>query len=132
MGASVLPDPVLTPGKTDVALTQEVICAPEFRTEKYRHVTEAQKKRVTKAYGLDYSVVRSLVEIDHLVSLELGGNNDDGNLWPQFYLPVPGARQKDLVENFLHAQVCEGHVSLQEAQHEISTDWLKVYKENFK
>lgn len=66
-------------------------------------------------------------EIDHLISLELGGDNGANNEWPQPYEPRPGAHEKDLVENWLHAQVCAGKIELKEAQKQISEDWFLVY-----
>ena len=66
-------------------------------------------------------------EVDHLVSLQLGGSNDIANLWPEAASPTPGFHQKDQVENSLHDQVCSGAMPLTEAQNEIATNWLAVY-----
>jgi hypothetical protein len=68
-------------------------------------------------------------EVDHLISLELGGSNDIANLWPEAATPKPGFHEKDQVENYLHDQVCSGKVNLQQAQQEIATDWLAVYQQ---
>jgi hypothetical protein len=69
-------------------------------------------------------------EEDHLISLDLGGSpTDPRNLWPQPYSPKPGAREKDVVENYLKKQVCEGAMTLSEAQQAIATDWYKTYTE---
>jgi hypothetical protein len=35
---------------------------------------------------------------------------------------------KDKVENFLHRQVCSGRMSLTEAQRQIATDWIVVWR----
>ncbi len=72
-------------------------------------------------------------ELDHVISLELGGNPTDiKNLWPEPYSNTVGgvdygARAKDKVEGYLHRQVCAGKMSLTEAQKEISTNWVMVY-----
>ena len=66
-------------------------------------------------------------EVDHLVPLELGGNNDIANLWPEAAYPAPGFHEKDKVENYLHDQVCSGAIPMKEAQIEIATNWLAVY-----
>ncbi len=50
------------------------------------------------------------------------------NLWPEAAKPRPGYHEKDRVENFLHKQVCDGKMSLEEAQKQIATNWLDVYK----
>lgn len=68
-------------------------------------------------------------EEDHDISLELGGSpTDPDNLWPESYLTTPNARDKDRVENYLHEQVCFGTITLLEAQREITTDWVAVFK----
>jgi hypothetical protein len=66
-------------------------------------------------------------EVDHLVPLELGGSNDIANLWPEAAAPPPGFHQKDLVENYLHDQVCGGSMNLLDAQRAIATNWLDVF-----
>ena len=117
----------LTPGASvDVSL--EELCTPGY-TQGVRNVTAATKKQVCAAYGVaaDHCNGKEY-EIDHLISLELGGSNDQKNLWPQAYLPKPGAREKDRLENWLHKQVCDGTISLAEAQKEIATDWYSAYQ----
>ena len=67
-------------------------------------------------------------EWDHLISLELGGHpNSPDNLWFQPYLPKPGAREKDVVESYLHRQVCSGSMTLLDAQKAITKDWVSIY-----
>ena len=67
-------------------------------------------------------------EEDHFISLELGGSpTDPRNLWPEPYLPKPGAKEKDIVENYLHRQVCSGTMTLEDAQKAIVADWYRVY-----
>jgi hypothetical protein len=78
------------------------------------------------AYG--FPDVMSNYELDHLISLELGGCTDCvANLWPEPYNIPMGAREKDKVENYLHKEVCNGEITLTEAQQEIATDWTAVY-----
>src|SRR5438093_7273457 len=77
---------------------------------------------------------------DHFISLELGGHpRDPKNLWPEMWGtlahkltshgPFPdhlvGAKAKDRVENALHKEVCEGTLTLKEAQEIIAQDWFK-------
>jgi hypothetical protein len=51
-------------------------------------------------------------EEDHLIPLEIGGNpTDPRNLWPEAYNTrvggiIKGARQKDVVEAFVHHEIC--------------------------
>ena len=51
-------------------------------------------------------------EEDHLISLEVGGHpTDPENLWPEAYYTsvngrTVGAKEKDLVEGFIHEEIC--------------------------
>jgi hypothetical protein len=90
-------------------------------------VPESEREQAYAEYGIT-SHQPGEYEVDHLVSLELGGSNDIANLWPEAAEPRPGFHEKDRVENYLHGQVCSGAMSLQEAQREIATDWLAVYE----
>lgn len=78
-------------------------------------------------YGL--SLTPQQTELDHLIALELGGDpRDVRNLFPEPYLPVPGAHEKDVLENRLHALVCGGQLDLASAQLAIAADWLAAYR----
>ena len=66
-------------------------------------------------YGLAPRGYGSTLEIDHIVSLELGGSNDIANLYPEeATLPAdaPGFHVKDKLENKLHDLVCDGTMTL--------------------
>ena len=122
-----LPDPACTPGAIFPQVTKDEVCTKGY-TQTVRNVPQAQKDAVYKEYGI-YSHKAGEYEVDHFISLELGGSNDISNLWPEAAVPVPGFHQKDLVENYLNEQVCKGIISLSEAQKEISTNWLGVYNQ---
>jgi len=69
-------------------------------------------------------------EVDHLISLELGGSNDIANLWPQSYVSEPfNAHIKDKLENKLHALVCSGRITVETAQKAIANDWTAAYRQ---
>ena len=60
---------------------------------------------------------KKVFEIDHLISLELGGSNNIKNLWPQSYTTVTyNARTKDDLENKLHFIICNGQIDILTAQ----------------
>ena len=67
-------------------------------------------------------------EIDHLISLELGGSNAILNLWPEPYAGRWGARTKDVLENRMHSLVCSGQLSLAAAQHQEAANWVAAYR----
>lgn len=124
--ASIYPDPNLTPGDTFPGVTAKEVCTPGY-SKSVRSVSSAEKKEVIQRYGVNYP--SGTYEVDHFISLELGGSNAVTNLWPEPYEPHPGARDKDKVENYLHDQVCNGSMTLQQAQDAIRTDWYKVYEQ---
>ena len=122
-----LPDPGCTPGALMDGATVDKICQAGYASS-VRNVPQSEKDAVYAEYGIA-SHYAGEYEVDHLVSLELGGSNDIANLWPEAASPTPGFHQKDQVENYLHDQVCSGAISLQQAQVEIATNWLQVYQQ---
>ena len=129
-----LPDATKTPGLADPALTKEVICKAGWSTKSVRNVPASLKRKVYKAYGLKgnhtgYCTGKQGCEIDHLISLEIGGANDLKNLWPEpFSGTTWNAHIKDKYENLLHKLICSGTITLKEAQSEISANWIEGYK----
>jgi hypothetical protein len=123
---AALPDPNLTPGAT-LAVTTADICAPGY-SRKVRDVPIAVKRDVYLRYHITYHR-KGEYEIDHLISLELGGSNSERNLWPESYWTTPwNAHVKDVLENTLHREVCAGRLPLATAQHDIATDWIAAYQ----
>ncbi len=123
---NALPDAACTPGAIFADATKEQICTPGYSSS-VRNVSSSTKNEVYAEYGIvEHSAGE--YEVDHLISLELGGSNSIANLWPEPADPRPGFHEKDKVENYLHDQVCSGAVSLHDAQVMIANDWLSVYK----
>lgn len=121
-----LPDKNCTPGATISGVTVEQICTPGYSSQ-VRDVSIQTKNLVYKEYGITAHKTGEY-EVDHFISLELGGSNDLANLWPEPADPRPGFHEKDQVENYLHSQVCTGKISLEQAQEAIAQNWLEVYK----
>jgi hypothetical protein len=122
-----LPDSACTPGDIIPSATKSVICKSGYAGS-VRNVPDSEKNQDYAEYGITHHTAGQY-EVDHLVSLELGGSNDISNLWPEAASPKPGFHEKDKVENYLHDQVCAGGISLQQAQIEIATNWLAVYNQ---
>ena len=127
----IRPDAKLTPGVVMKSLTTGVpvgtkqICVNGY-SKGVRNVPSSVKAQAYKEYRLKNTPGH--YEVDHLISLELGGANDLKNLWPQSYSGTWNAHTKDRLENVLHTKVCSGAVTLKQAQHDISTDWIAAYK----
>lgn len=120
-----LQDQKCTPGAIIPEATAKDVCVHGY-TDKVRNVPQSLKRRVFAQYGITKDF--GLYEVDHLISLELGGSNDIKNLWPESYANPEGARVKDQIENYLHRQVCLGNITLGVAQDAIRHDWVKVYE----
>ncbi|MGA2735901.1 MAG: hypothetical protein ABSG65_00450 [Bryobacteraceae bacterium] len=127
------PDPHRTPGATNPDVTQtnigKTICEPGWSTRNVRP-SESYIRRLKLQQMRDWALPGSPAdyEEDHFISLDLGGSPaDTRNLWPQPYRPRPGAREKDVVEGYLHAQVCSGKMTLVDAQQAIVADWCSIY-----
>jgi hypothetical protein len=122
-----LPDSGCTPGAVFPDATAEQICQSGYASS-VRNVPDSEKDQVYAEYGIA-SHTEGQYEVDHLISLELGGSNDISNLWPESAEPRPGFHEKDKVENYLHDQVCSGQMSLAQAQQQIASDWVSVYNQ---
>jgi hypothetical protein len=131
-----LPDAACTPGAVDGRVGQatlaETICRRGYTkmVRPPRGVTDEIKRRAIRAYGAYGGTDPRGYELDHLISLELGGAPaDEANLWPEARSAsgARGSEAKDAVENYLHDQICLGRMSLADAQRAIATNWVTVY-----
>jgi hypothetical protein len=132
----VLPDPTCTPGAVNPTITSEILQNSDFRTSCVREQASSrdEKNATYDAYGIthpDHNTGQTQIcELDHLISLELGGADTVDNIWPQcgpdnVALSERFFKRKDSVENFLAAQVKTGKISLKEAQNGIASDWTQ-------
>ena len=132
LGAS--PDRRCSPGAYYSKLTKTVICASTFRTGPIRNVPESEKHAVEIEYRLAPRGYGSTMEIDHIVSLELGGSNDIANLYPEkakLAGGAPGFQVKDKLENKLHDLVWDGAMTLRAVQRQIAANWQALYMRVF-
>ena len=131
-----IPDPACTPGAVNPTVTLAVLTGGEFKTGCERNkASSAAKKNTTYdeyaiAHPQDNRGQNQTCELDHLVSLELGGADTLDNIWPQcgpdgVELPQRYFKIKDGVENYLAAQVRAGQIDLAEAQRGIAQDWTQ-------
>jgi hypothetical protein len=125
---SGLPDLACTPGAV-LSVRADQVCSSGYAGSA-RRVSAKQKRLVFREYGITNPRPGEYVA-DHLISLELGGSNDLKNLWPEPVEPRPGSHEKDKLETYLHKEVCNGAMSLAQAQQAIRTDWLTFYRSAF-
>lgn len=123
-----LPDRRCSPGAYYTKLTKRVICSADFRTSSIRNVPTSEKHAVEMEYGLAPRGYGSTMEIDHIVSLELGGSNDISNLFPEKAAAHPGFHVKDKLENKVKTLVCAGQITLRAARQQIAANWERLYR----
>ena len=121
------PDRRCSPGAYYAGLTTALLCSPSLHTIGIQDVHESETHAVEAEYGLAPRHGRSL-EIDHIISVDLGGSNDIANLFPE---KAPGDYVKDKLENRLHQLVCSGAMNLHAAQIGIAGNWQALYKRVF-
>lgn len=117
-----MPNAQLTPG--DV-LTRDIskVCTRGY-AKSVRNVPEREKRIAYAKYGIN-THQPGQYEVDHLISLELGGSNAQKNLWPE---PYPSAWSKDSLENVLHRAVCARRIPIDSAQRWIAHNWMGAYR----
>ena len=109
---------------------------PDFKTgcERDKASSADKKKQTYGWYGItkpaDNSGPHMVCELDHLVSIELGGADTLDNIWPQcgpdaVTLNERFFKQKDLVENYLAAQIRAGKMKKGDVQKGIAKDWTQ-------
>jgi hypothetical protein len=171
--ATIYPNSSQTPGAPNPDVTQaniaDNICMVGWSTSSVRpptSVTSRIKRETMQAYGFMDSPTH--YELDHLVSLQNGGCPDCvQNLWPEAYGDadhpmtqveranwnksnpgstdvLPGALEKDSVENHIHDEICFDvpnakmsslkrkypptvSITLQRGQEILASDWYACY-----
>jgi len=132
--AGDLPDPDLTPGAINPDVTQEnisrTVCVKGW-TKTVRppaYYTNKLKKEQIRQYGYSDRNPKDYEE-DHLIPLSVGGNpTDPKNLWPEPRNSEWNAARKDQLEFAMYKAVCQGEISLAEAQRAFATNWIDAYK----
>ncbi len=133
------PDPTLTPGALNPAVTQatigSTICVSGWTATIRPPTSYTTGLKIEQIAQYGYAnTSTSAYEEDHLISLELGGAPTDvRNLWPEPYtISLPdgrstGAHTKDGFETKLKNEVCSGAVTLAAAQAEIGDHWVHAF-----
>ena len=109
-----LPYRALTPGAVRTTDLEDV-CNKSTRL--VRHTSRGIKRHVMSAYGV---LDKPGFVADHLVPLEVGGEDVESNLWAQ---PLEQSRAKDRCEGRAHRLICRGKLRIEDAQLGFMTDF---------
>lgn len=120
-----LPNSFHTPGAVTKANAKD-ICAAGYETSA-KPVAGWQKAAALEKYGIRPESFGG--DLDHLVPVALGGSNDPDNLWPMHAQGDMTPEAKARLADALKAQVCDGKMSLKDAQGAFKKDWTKAYKQ---
>lgn len=127
--AGVFPNRALTPGAVR-SVEQKDVCAADNNDPAWL-IPASVEQKVLREYGISGSRAKDY-QLDYLIPPSLGGTPDVQNVWPEPYSnPGWNAHDKDALENRLRQLVCEGRLSLPEAQRDLSGDWTKAYRKYF-
>lgn len=129
IAAHVLPDPAVTPGVLNPAVTSATIkatvCVAHW-TESVRPETSWTDKLRAADTPAGFKPLDG--ELDHLMSIEDGGAPaDPKNLWWMRYQDRYGARVKDVLETKVKRLLCGGRITLDQARAALAPNWLQGY-----
>lgn len=131
-----LPDPTCTPGAVNPTVTADVLRNPAFRTGTVRDkaTSAAQKRHVYAWYGiappLHNTGPNQVCELDHLISLGIGGADTLDNLWPQCGPAGVPVGQREFKVKDAHAELglmrdIKAGSDLVDIQRLIAADWTQ-------
>lgn len=130
LGATDLPL-ATTPGAADPNITQDniqsTVCVAGY-TKTVRPPVAYTNRLKREMLAGEYAAQGDLssTQLDHLVPLLIGGHpSDRENLWPQAYGGTRDASYKDNCERRTGQAVCNGEVTLVDAQRGFMENWIR-------
>jgi hypothetical protein len=130
-----LPDRTCTPGATNPVVNQSdinsTICLYGWTDTVRPNETYTENLKIAsiKDYGYNDTYLSDYEE-GHLIPLELGGSPTSVyNLWAEPHYGQWNSFVKDYLEDYLNAQVCDGKMSLVQAQQDIASNWVYYYQQ---
>jgi hypothetical protein len=86
------------------------------------------KEEAFSRYGLRDGQSKTDV-LDHLIPVSLGGTDSVENLWPEPEKGEWNATRKDALEHKLLTMVCDGTLTVKQAQTAIKKNWVAAYQQ---
>lgn len=131
-----LPDPGCTPGAVNPTVTADVLRDPTFRTGTVRDQisSAAAKRKVYAWYGITppkgNTGQNQVCELDHVISLGLGGSDALENVWPECGPNDVPVGQREFKVKDAHAELSlmrqvKAGADLKDIQLRIAEDWTQ-------
>ncbi|HZP48827.1 MAG TPA: hypothetical protein VFB07_09850 [Vicinamibacterales bacterium] len=125
IAAAQLPNNYYTPGKAE-KVDVKALCSASYDGSS-KPASDWQKAEALTRYGVRPESFGG--ELEHLVPVALGGSNDPDNLYPFHGQGEYTLEAKQRLAAKLHELVCDGKISLKQAQDVFKKDWTKGYKQ---
>jgi hypothetical protein len=123
--AGNLPDSIKTPGDTVSFIMLMDLCNKEFLSK------QPISNKTGNAAFLNYRIYgadRYKYVLDLLIPVNLGGNAEIKNVWPQLKNTKWSSYRKDALEDTLNWMICNAKITLKEARFVIKKDWITAYR----
>ncbi|HZR25844.1 MAG TPA: hypothetical protein VFA59_19755 [Vicinamibacterales bacterium] len=124
IASAQLPNVYFTPGSAKKVDAKQ-LCAANFDASK--PAADWQKAEALTRYGVRPEGFDGTLE--HLIPVSLGGTNDPDNLYPFHAQGEYTLQAKEQLAAKLRELVCDGKVTLKQAQDAFKKDWTKSYKQ---
>ncbi len=116
------PDIACTPGAVFTDILRGDLCKRGYAST-VKAVSTKIKTATYTAYGITEEEKKNYI-LDRFVPINLGGTNDQSNIWPQL---TGNSANKNKVESFLFEEMCAGRITVSQSQELVSTKWQKIY-----
>lgn len=125
IAAAQLPNGLQTPGATS-KVDAKKLCAADYESS-VKPASDWQKAEALSRYGLRPEKFDGVLE--HVVPVSLGGTNDPDNLYPFHAQGEYTLEAKQQLVARVRDLVCNGKMTVKQAQDVFKKDWTKGYKQ---
>lgn len=117
------PDKECTPGALFPDILRGDLCKRGYAST-VKAVSKKIKTATYTAYGITEEQKKNYT-LDRFVPINLGGTNDQSNIWPQL---TGDSANKNKVESFLFEEMCSGRITVPQSQELASHKWQEAQK----
>jgi hypothetical protein len=117
---------ILTPGDYNISMTAKQLRIIGYQ-KTFHKVLKEREDSVFSLYKIPENEKQKYL-IDWLIPEQLAGTKNIKNLYPLSKTDTTwGIQKKERVNSVMYKLVVTGQISLQQAQYEVSNNWIKAY-----